>query len=1669
MPISSKRIKNIAVSFSILTILTLATVGYFYFYVQSKEEVLHAHHYRVLNQIGRNVKALYSTYLSNAENNAPTDLIQLKQQAWRLAEKERIPPSASPPPIAIKKEGFANAATDSQKIFLRFDEFENRFETLTKLKVKIFPDSSFSQEIFHRTPSGWEFSYTKILEGQRNGTTSNNFYTISLNRPVKKLMADVLRPEVFEELLVFQMVDGAFQKVYQAGEMDIFSWGLNHRLDSLLKMQLKGGQCHLLTGLPYVIYLRPLPLAEGKELFLCGLVDEKRFRAEKMRIPPLMAILISLAAVLILLAFPTLKLRLMSSYDTLDVPDMLLSLLSIIMGTYLLVLLLFGSYRYIFDDDEKRKRYLIDFHHRIEAAFLDEVDSICQQLIHYNSLDTNDWRKSWSTPEITSVLSKREDPRFPSVYPFFRTVFWVNADETIGNEITISEHVTPKISLSDRRYLELLKKGEGWQVPRGEKRDRFMMESIFSRTSGTQYAAFSINSKNPHTPIIALISDLYSVNRAVLPQSYGFCIIDPSGLVWFHSDHSRNLQENFIEECRNPNLRSAMFSHTPLYDSGAYMGRQHTFYMEPIDDLPLFLIVFENSTYFRGAHAQVMSFNFFFAVVFILTAMLFLAFLYFWSTAAFNGKQSNLMLDWLRPSSLNRKKYLYLVSLNGVLLISLILFTRNAPFHLVKAVHLVFISNFFAFASANILLRHRSSGAMRSWQNWMPILGLGFAFAVLNWVSYYTSTLSLSAWWSQIGSFQLVPLVLLLVLWSSGRSKGMLSSRWLTRISASFDTPTAYRLFLMSWLGISSIFPAIRLYQISYNIEQQLLMRRAQVQLTVDIRQRREWIDRQYQDIRVHQGFPAYRLKSRGVFTEPYLNVYSLGLQGGRIYGNLEGIDLELKPGSLQKLWSRNRGGAPGSPRLCLDSVYHFEPVNSKAGADTSKLELAVIWKDSCDWQCLDSRYAGEAEEQASFATYLISDVKARLDAQRVGVRKNDTIEMNLGKLRKPIKIRLKFPPHTKKGNAGQKAVFAHQNVLPWFRLPFDNTVRETNLLSNYRSADASWVMKTVNGHLYCFAPSSDLVIRSKVPSYTFPSNSEKSILFWVFFGLLIALVYKLLDYHVNHLFGQGILDPNPLSFQFNLELLFNTDEPIFLVVPPAPISGLYREILDLKAKSIDPESSFLMIDLLEEDAEKFGQKDFSEIYSTIVLTHFDQDVRTLMECEKRMDILARYLKKYPDRQLILLSHQGDLNIRNLVKSEKLSNRPRESFRELRKWRQLLSPFVKIILPCEKWTYLTSTERLMSFLKESGPAFLQIAPSSVTNGRLKEDHILSKIFTPQHHFQLIEADKPEKEGPPANGQRVLLFDGEQMRRSGSITDRQLADRGIEGIKRMHFEKCIQVLEKGESVHILSTVPPLQLLEILKMSEGPASQAVDVGGWKAKLKKNIAERKKGLVLLETVSTSPEEIDQQIVMKECCNGDSLQRLHSALIRLVQKMELNKNREDRERAIVRQVEIMARLYYLDIWTRCSEEEQFMLYDLAKDGIANSKNEEGFIRLQTKGLIVSSGNSPHIMNKSFRDFILHTIQPAEALEMVKKRNREGDWNQIRNPIIVIILILSGFIIFTQKEFIDDTLAFFAAVGAIIPIIQELIFRITAWDATTFNWPFFGKKPSSDSSGLEG
>ncbi|HET6989854.1 MAG TPA: hypothetical protein VFJ43_00965, partial [Bacteroidia bacterium] len=285
------------------------------------------------------------------------------------------------------------------------------------------------------------------------------------------------------------------------------------------------------------------------------------------------------------------------------------------------------------------------------TSSLDLVNLRKKPMFDYNDTLVKNFFKDDSDVYLT--VKKRFDPinkklagndsLKPSLYNYFSAVSWVDQAGMQTIKWSSTPESVERVNVSDREFFKRIQKGNTW-APLEPGLPEFTLESVFAKSTGENLAVVAIKSERdslvnkisdwyidypPEYPslfrnsgkrtirfiqerfkpsVIMLSTKLYSVMNPVLPPNYGFCIMDPTGKVFFHSGGAKNLNENFLDDCDNSSdLKAAIYSRTSSTITSKYQNKSYRMNIKPIGKLPLFLVIFHDDEDNRTINTEVLS------------------------------------------------------------------------------------------------------------------------------------------------------------------------------------------------------------------------------------------------------------------------------------------------------------------------------------------------------------------------------------------------------------------------------------------------------------------------------------------------------------------------------------------------------------------------------------------------------------------------------------------------------------------------------------------------------------------------------------------------------------------------------------------------------------------------------------------------------------------------------------------------------------------------------------------------------------------------------------------------------------------------------------------------------------------------------------------------------
>ncbi|MFT3908267.1 MAG: hypothetical protein QM737_02480 [Ferruginibacter sp.] len=471
----------------------------------------------------------------------------------------------------------------------------------------------------------------------------------------------------------------AFAIVYKQGDIS-FSTELN--ADTLFKVQKNSDFANVIeldiSGNKFKVFVCPFRLNE-QNLMLAGLVPTGSYQDNIRSTPQSFVPIIVIIIILILVSLPYIKIFLLSPKEPIGKKDVLFTTLSIFIGSSVVVVISFYCL-FEYSSHQTFNKRLIDIRHKIKVDIENEFDLAGQQLNDYVAKYHND---SFGIDEQKALIYQYKNDSirdlvdsllYPTIYKNTKRILWIDQQGHTMAKWNPFDFDAPLSIVTGQDYFKLFQK----ESPRPQPKDSSYKMIYPGKSIVTgEYLLYIVRPDHdsvfaPITkdnadlqPAYAAVMPFYSncSEHPVLPNGFGFCLVDSLGRVLLHADEHKNLLENIIAETGdNERLQNCLkYKNTTLINNVTLYGEGCVFGVTPIKGQPISLVVFYNKNLLFDNTLRLLHF----AVESLIYIYIVLALCIIFSTGIsekptklrFNIKR----VEWIRPSYDNRVSYYFTV------------------------------------------------------------------------------------------------------------------------------------------------------------------------------------------------------------------------------------------------------------------------------------------------------------------------------------------------------------------------------------------------------------------------------------------------------------------------------------------------------------------------------------------------------------------------------------------------------------------------------------------------------------------------------------------------------------------------------------------------------------------------------------------------------------------------------------------------------------------------------------------------------------------------------------------------------------------------------------------------------------------------------------------------
>lgn len=597
----------------IILAFALLYFTYFFVYIPNQEQKLQQRAFRILKEYGNNMFGKNNYYQNHFKNYGLYYKISLFDKNNQIVQKPWLNTRNK---ILLQD---VNDVVDGLLPYVQLETARNGSDTVfifSKKENKLFidynpqiPDSISTKAI----------SSVKDLFNYRDSTQKLQHDESLLESPVKykvpidTLMQGLKFDKLFENIILFDD-----SQVYYNSKFDLVADITNPKAlcDSIENVQGGIWETINIRGEDKHVMILPIDFL-GKRFCIAGLILDDDFRYKTRTINSQILIFIAAILLLIFIGMPILKIIYIDEKERLKAMDASGSVISFIFGSGLIVLIVIGIIK----------------HQVADRTILEKrLEQISDTLYSYVNSDINAVKELYvsiiDSSKTQPVLAEKVSDEFNNS----NTTFYQLKGDTLDNPFPLNEIIlirpdgivdkavtrTPfsevvPLDLSARKYFtQAVNPATSWSSPTYDI--NFYIESIKSYNTGEGETSFSFyNTGNDTIPVTAITSAVPTFYNQVLPKDIKYVIINSAGNVLYHSIKSKNLHENFIDECEsNPKLLKAIDLRTINTVRISYNEKTWLARIIPINETPLYHITLLDLSQTDNKNARIFLFTFYF-------------------------------------------------------------------------------------------------------------------------------------------------------------------------------------------------------------------------------------------------------------------------------------------------------------------------------------------------------------------------------------------------------------------------------------------------------------------------------------------------------------------------------------------------------------------------------------------------------------------------------------------------------------------------------------------------------------------------------------------------------------------------------------------------------------------------------------------------------------------------------------------------------------------------------------------------------------------------------------------------------------------------------------------------------------------------------------------------
>ena len=633
---------------TIVALVVLASL-YFFIYIPDNEKAVQQQRFRALQNVDRNIH-------SKLENSAALlNNIVNKFQYGTGDDKKAVEKYIANYPI----KNFKITALDT----INFKNWAAAKDSL---------DSAYTVTVSENTQT---INLLAAKKDTRYGITS---LQLGMEMTFQQFVRNLLPENVFDQYIIFSKD----KPVYESFPSGISEFKKDSLIGNQSGMISSAVIAKNIGGTDYKIFLQPVQLTANTEWVIAGLLSKDRYQGEKNKLPTAVVLLMVTVLLIIVVTLPWVKLYLMGSKDRLTVSD---GISAIFISMLLMSLIFFSFFKYNQPYRETVQEDLAStvVSNAITSSFLKEVNTAYASLLAADSLMAADslLQKNdlvnIAKPNI-SFSNGSSNTALQKISGLFQhldinQVFWLDDKGNENINWTAQNENAPHGNFIHRKYVSQILNNHAYQLTNHSER-KYFIDQVISWTSGAFTSLVSVSSKvKGSTAKVAAISfNMKSLDSVILPAGYVFAVTDNNGKVLYHSEKSKNLNENVLDEFSDRDyLQSYYEAKTPGNFTTKYFGKKYHVQVKPLPHLPYFMLLMTDTQFKETRDLEIYSFTISMMLLFFAFLVLQLVLIFVSSARRSFFKKQMMDSSWVGPKISSNKQYLFSALFNCIVLLLL--------------------------------------------------------------------------------------------------------------------------------------------------------------------------------------------------------------------------------------------------------------------------------------------------------------------------------------------------------------------------------------------------------------------------------------------------------------------------------------------------------------------------------------------------------------------------------------------------------------------------------------------------------------------------------------------------------------------------------------------------------------------------------------------------------------------------------------------------------------------------------------------------------------------------------------------------------------------------------------------------------------------------------------